>query len=70
MLAEIATKAHGVLTRAELLRAGVTDGQVKQRLRTGALLREHPGVYRVGHRATSVEARTSPRSAGVARMRC
>jgi very-short-patch-repair endonuclease len=55
--ARIANRAHGVVTRAELLRAGVTVGEIKQRLRTGALLRRHRGVYRVGHRAPSVEAR-------------
>jgi hypothetical protein len=49
--------AHGVVTRAQLLRAGVTAAQIEQRLRTGALLREHRGVYRVGHRAPSLEAR-------------
>ena len=32
-------------------------GRDRAALRTGALLREHPGVYRVGHRAPSVEAR-------------
>jgi very-short-patch-repair endonuclease len=55
--ARIATAAHGVVTRAQLLRAGVTVAEIKQRLRTGALLREYPGVYRVGHRAPSIEAR-------------
>jgi very-short-patch-repair endonuclease len=42
--------------RRELLEIGVTPGQIKQRLRTGALFREFPGIYRVGHRAPSVEA--------------
>jgi hypothetical protein len=46
-----------VVTRSELLRAGLTDAEIKWRLDTGALLREHRGVYRVGHRAPSVEAR-------------
>jgi len=53
----IAGSAHGVVTREELLRAGVTVAEIKRRLRAGALLREFPGVYRVGHRAPSVEAR-------------
>lgn len=53
----LASAAHGVVTRAELLRAGVTAAEIKQRMRTGALLREHRGVYRVGHRAPSVKAR-------------
>jgi very-short-patch-repair endonuclease len=56
-LARIAYAAHGVVTRRELLRAGITAAEIKQRLRAGALLREHPGVYRVGHRAPSIEAR-------------
>jgi hypothetical protein len=40
-----------------LLAAGLSLAEIRQRLLTGALLREHPGVYRVGHRAPSVEAR-------------
>jgi very-short-patch-repair endonuclease len=56
-LARIGSRAHGVVTREELLRAGISDDEIKQRLRNGLLLREHRGVYRVGHRAPSVEAR-------------
>jgi very-short-patch-repair endonuclease len=56
-LARIADSAHGVVTRTQLLRAGVTVAEIDYRLRTGALLPEHRGVYRVGHRAPSVEAR-------------
>src|SRR4051812_30973379 len=56
-LDRIARAAHGVVTRRQLLAVGVTVDEIKHRLRTGALLREHPGVYRVGHRAPSVEAR-------------
>jgi hypothetical protein len=40
----------------QLLNAGVTARQITRRVRTGGLLREHRGVYRVGHRAPSVEA--------------
>jgi len=57
ILARLARVSHGVVTRAELLRAGVTPEEIKQRVRRGALLREHRAVYRVGHRAPSVEAR-------------
>ena len=39
------------------MQAGVTEGEIRQRLATGALLPEHRGVYRAGHRAPSVEAR-------------
>lgn len=52
----MAGAAHGVVTRGELLGAGLTIAEIKQRLASGALLREHRGVYRVGHRAGSVEA--------------
>ena len=55
-LARIAGGAHGVVTRTELLHAGVTPKEITLRLRNGALLREHRGVYRVGHRAPSIEA--------------
>jgi very-short-patch-repair endonuclease len=55
-LARIAGAQHGVVTRAQLLRAGVSRREIGHRLKTGALLREHRGVYRVGHRAPSLEA--------------
>ena len=55
-LARIAEAAHGLVTRSELLRAGVTDDEIRWRVRTGGLLREHRGVYRVRHRAPSIEA--------------
>jgi predicted transcriptional regulator of viral defense system len=56
-LARIAGRSHGVATRAELLEAGVSADQIGRRVRKGLLLVEYPGVYRVGHRAPSVEAR-------------
>ena len=56
-LARIAGRQHGVVTRAQLVDAGLTPGEIKLRIASGALLREHRGVYRVGHRAPSVEAR-------------
>jgi very-short-patch-repair endonuclease len=46
-----------VVTRAELLRAGITASEIKHRLSFGALFQEYRGVYRVGHQAPSVEAR-------------
>ena len=56
-MALIAGEQHGVVTRAQLLAAGVSAGGIERQLRKGALLLEHPGVYRVGHRAPSLEAR-------------
>lgn len=53
----LATRSYGVVTRAQLLATGLTDAQIKRRLRSGELLQEYRGVYRVGHRAPSVEAR-------------
>jgi hypothetical protein len=55
--ARIAGRAHGVVTRRELLAAGLTPEAIRQALRRGLLLREFPGVYRVGHRAPSLAAR-------------
>jgi hypothetical protein len=56
-LASLAGRSHGVVTRGQLLAAGITSDEIRHRLLLGALLREHRGVYRVGHRAPSVEAR-------------
>jgi hypothetical protein len=56
VLDRLASPAHGVVTRERLLKAGLTAKEVRHRLRTGALIRVHRGVYRVGHRAPSVEA--------------
>jgi very-short-patch-repair endonuclease len=56
-LARIAGAAHGVVTRGALRAAGVTAAEIDRRLRSGALLREHRCVYRVGHRAPNREAR-------------
>ena len=57
MIARLASRSHGVVTRRELLAAGVTAGEIKHRLGSGALLTQHRGVYRVGHEAPSTEAR-------------
>jgi very-short-patch-repair endonuclease len=46
-----------VVTHAELLSAGVSAAGIKRRVQKGSLIRQHRGVYRVGHRAPSVEAR-------------
>jgi hypothetical protein len=56
VLADLAGRSHGVVTRAQLLAAGIRPEQLRRRMRSGALIRVHPGVYRVGHLARSVEA--------------
>lgn len=55
-LAQIVHATHGVATRRRLLAAGLSRAEIESRLRTGALLRVHRGVYRVGHRSPSIEA--------------
>jgi hypothetical protein len=75
-LARIAGAAHGVVTRAQLLRAGVTADEIKWRLQTGSLLREHRGA---GHLfgivkgtapAPEVTSRAERRIEGVRVHRC
>jgi hypothetical protein len=55
-LAVLARRAHGVVTRRELLRVQITRTEIDHRLRTGALIAVFRGVYRVAHTAPSVEA--------------
>jgi very-short-patch-repair endonuclease len=52
----LATRSYGIVTRRELLEAGVTKAEIEHRVANGALLREHHGVFRVGHRAPNIEA--------------
>jgi very-short-patch-repair endonuclease len=56
-LGRIARRQHGVVTRKQLLAAGVSKEEIRRRIRKGALLGVHSGVYRVGHKAPSIEAR-------------
>jgi hypothetical protein len=57
ILARLARRTHGVVTRRELVDAGLTERQIDYRIGAGALLVEFRAVYRVGHRAPSLEAR-------------
>ena len=56
ILGELASASHGVVTRAQALAAGLTADEIQHRLACGGLVRVHRGVYRVGHRAPSLEA--------------
>jgi very-short-patch-repair endonuclease len=55
-LARLGSRTHGVVTRRELLDAGVTADEIRQRLKNGSLLPQYRGVYRVGHTAPTLEA--------------
>jgi hypothetical protein len=46
-----------VVTRRQLLRAGLTRHEIEQRIADGSLIVVHRGVYRVGHVAPSLESR-------------
>src|SRR4051812_36345481 len=56
VIAEIARRQYGVVTWSQLRAAGISAAEIKWRAESGALLREYRGVYRVGHRAPSVES--------------
>jgi very-short-patch-repair endonuclease len=57
ILRELAYGSHGVVTRQELVDAGVTRHEIETRIGAGYLIRLHRGVFRVGHAAPSLEAR-------------
>jgi len=48
VIAALAARQHGVVARAQVLRAGVSGDLLDHRLRTGRLRRLHRGVYGVG----------------------
>lgn len=56
-IARMATGQHGVVTRRELLDAGLKPSGIDRRLVKGALIVVYRGVFRVGHTAPSREAR-------------
>jgi very-short-patch-repair endonuclease len=53
VIAEMAARQHGVVTRKQLLCVGVSSDQIKVRTSSGRLHRLHRGVYAVGHRPVS-----------------
>jgi very-short-patch-repair endonuclease len=56
VLGRLAFSAHGLVKRRQLLDAEITAKQIRSRIDKRMLLVEYPGVYRVGHRAPSLEA--------------
>jgi very-short-patch-repair endonuclease len=57
VIARIASRQHGVITRTQLLSAGILPSGITDRVRASRLHRIHRGVYAVGHRGLSKEAR-------------
>jgi very-short-patch-repair endonuclease/predicted transcriptional regulator of viral defense system len=56
-VAELASRQHGVVARWELLALGLSPRVIDHRLAQGRLHALHRGVYAVGHRALTREAR-------------
>jgi very-short-patch-repair endonuclease len=56
LIARLAFSAFGLVKRRQLLKADVSKKEIEMRLARGSLFIEYPGVYRVGHRAPSIEA--------------
>jgi Transcriptional regulator, AbiEi antitoxin len=56
-IAVIATRQHGVISRRQLERIGLTRHEIGDRIRAGRLHPIYRGVYAVGHRNLSREGR-------------
>jgi len=57
LIAALAERQHGVVSRVQLLNAGLTRRHLERRLQAGRLHLVHRGVYAVGHRLLSREGR-------------
>lgn len=55
-MARLAADAFGVVTRVELVEAGLSADEIRHRMHSGTLIRIHRGVYRVGHAAPNTDA--------------
>src|SRR4051794_33915636 len=56
-IAELAEQQHGVVSRSQLCRLGLSEDAINRRLRLRRLHRVHHGVYAVGHKVISQEGR-------------
>ena len=57
VIAAIAARQRGVVSRAQLLAVGIDGGAIERRIRAGRLHPVHRGVYLVGHRVMADRAR-------------
>ena len=57
VVARIAAAQHGVVSRRQLLEAGLSGEKIDARVRVGRLHRMHQGVYAVGHPGLSQNGR-------------
>ncbi|MGH2993242.1 MAG: type IV toxin-antitoxin system AbiEi family antitoxin domain-containing protein [Solirubrobacterales bacterium] len=57
VIAAIAGRQRGVVSRRQLLAAGIDRGAIERRLRAGRLHPVHRGIYLVGHRVMADRAR-------------
>ena len=53
LVAAVAAQHYGIITFEQLIGAGFSPSQIRNRVRSGRLHRIHRGVYAVGHRAIS-----------------
>ena len=58
VLQRLASEQHGIITRSQLLHAGVGPDTIKRWVNTGRLIALHRGVYALGHVPPSPHART------------
>lgn len=57
VISELASRQHGVVTRRQLIARRIPSSTISRWIRVGYLQPLHKGVYAVGHRRTSREAR-------------
>jgi very-short-patch-repair endonuclease len=56
-ISAIAARRHGIVTRTQLLAAGILPSGITDRIKAGRLHRIHRGVYALGHAGLSAEGR-------------